>query len=205
MSVMPRVRAIAPMKTISRATERPNRPAAQKPRITSTIPTISKSHQASLSSFVAKASTMSSIPLNSRYHPTKAASIANVPPGWKNTMALVTMKITPRTACNQFQLGAVNALNNSAMPAVRITTPARIDTATTEVRSNRRIVQAMTNHAAAVIRYSHHGTETLGRSARSRPVTDVMLTISVPFPRGAVIKGIISIFTHEMGNLSRKV
>ena len=62
-------------------TERPKLPAAQKPRPISTMPMIRPSHHASLTSLVANARMMSSIPLNSRYQPTNAASIANVPPG----------------------------------------------------------------------------------------------------------------------------
>ena len=116
------------------------------------MPMIRPSHHASFTSLVANARMMSSIPLNSRYQPMNAASIANVPPGRKNAMQPVMTKTAPRMPCSQRQPGAVNALNSSASPATRITIPASTLIAATDRRSNRSTIHAMTNQAAPVTR-----------------------------------------------------
>ena len=67
-------------------------------------------------------------------------------------MTPVMRKTAPRMACSHFQPGATQATNSSAKPANRMTIPASTLTAATERRSKRSTTQAMTNHAAALIR-----------------------------------------------------
>jgi hypothetical protein len=67
-------------------------------------------------------------------------------------MMPVMTNTAPRMACSHFQAGAVNALNSSATPAIRMTTPASTLTAATDVKSKRSTTQAIMNHTAAVIR-----------------------------------------------------